>query len=110
MIILCCHNLFQGCESGCVLAAERDLCLVVSDELIACAGTADSAKRDLLADLIKLFLPELGVCHKLAVGHINKTLCDGEHDYVFRKDGKYIFRKPVDAEAADAANDDIRAD
>ena len=110
MIIFGCHNLFQGCESGCVLAAERNLCLVVSDKLIACAGTADSAKRNLFADLVKFFLPEFGVCHKLAVGHVDKTFCDGEYDYVFRKDGKYLFRKPVNAEAADTADYDIRAD
>ena len=61
------------------------------------------------AQLVELFLPEVGVGDEAAVGQIPKPLGDGEQRDVLVEAGQDVIGEPVDAEAGDAADDHISA-
>ena len=107
VIIIGCHNGLELLKNFDVLAAECNLTLVVSYELVACAGTADSIDRALDSFFLETSLPKIGVGYKTSVGSVPKSFGDRKNGYVERNLGKNVVAKPIYAEAAYSADDHV---
>ena len=61
VIIGCLHRRLQLCEDLRIIAAEADLGLIVSHQLVACARAADGVQRQSFVVFRKARSPRIGI-------------------------------------------------
>ncbi len=109
MIIRGLHRLLHHPDLFCLLAAEGHLGLVVIDQLVAGAGSADGIHRPLDALLCQFPLPVVGIRDERAILQIDEALGHGQHRDGGVHIGQNFVQEPVYAERGNAADDEVGA-
>ena len=109
MIIIRMHQAARQLQRLHIAAAEGHLRLIVRHQLIAGTGAAHGAQGQVLAKRIQLLLPQVRIGQQPAVRHIHQTLGNGQQRRALGNAGQHIIAEPFHAEAAYAADHQVRA-
>ena len=90
-----------------ILPTERDMAVIVVSKFVAGTGTADRIEADVLPGGLTLF-KNIGIGDQSAILQINHSLGDSQQRHFFREHRQNLIAKPVQAETADPAQDQIR--
>ena len=83
------------------------MAVIVVRQLIAGAGTADGVEIDMFSCRLPLF-ENSGIGYQGTVLQVNHALCDRQKRDLLRENRKDLVAEPVEAEAADTAQDQVR--
>ena len=90
-----------------ILPTESDMAVSVVSKFVASTGTADRIETDVLPGGLTLF-KNIGIGDQSAILQIDHSLGDSQQRHFFREHRQNLIAKPVQAETADPAQDQIR--
>ena len=107
MVIIGREQGFNPLQNLHILPTESDMAVIVVSKFVTGTGTANRIEADVLPGGLTLF-KNIGIGDQSAILQIDHSLGDSQQRYFLRQHWQDLIAKPVQAETADPAQDQIR--